>query len=138
MKIELFRLAIDFGLVVLIWMVQLLIYPSFEYFAGNGLARWHRKYARNIAIIVVPMMLAQIGLAIYFWTYYPAMVAPNIIYSILVALTWITTMLIFIPLHAAIDKNPTDTSICIKLTRLNWIRVIIWTAIVVLDIFLIF
>ncbi|WP_438961403.1 hypothetical protein [Nonlabens sp.] len=137
MKIEIFRLAIDFGLMVLIWMVQLLIYPGFKYFGKDGLSRWHKIYTRNITFIVAPLMFLQIGLVIYFWLYYHLMFAPNLVYAILVALTWISTVFIFIPMHAAIDKNPTEQNLH-KLTQYNWLRVILWTAIVILDFFLIF
>lgn len=137
MKIEILRLAVDFGLVVLIWMVQLLIYPSFKYFGKEGLSTWHKIYTGNMTILVAPLMLIQVGLVIYFWLYYPLMFAPNVIYTALVALTWLSTMFIFIPIHAAIDKNTTD-SLLIKLTRYNWLRVILWTAIVILDIFLLY
>lgn len=133
MKLEILRLAIDFGLVVLIWMVQLLIYPSFEYFVGHRLGKWHKIYTRNMTFIVAPMMMAQTGLAFYFIYYYPDMVAANIMYTILVALTWITTVLFFIPMHARIDKNPDDVILCRKLSRWNWMRVILWTAILILD-----
>lgn len=138
MKIELLRLAIDFGLMVLIWMVQLLIYPSFKYFNSDGLGKWHKIYAGNMTVIVAPMMFAQIYMVYHFWTYYPDMVAPNIIYTIIVALTWITTFIFFIPMHAAIDKDPTDLALLKKLTNYNWMRVVLWTAAVVLDIVLLY
>jgi hypothetical protein len=32
------RIAVDFGLVVLIWLVQLIIYPSFQYMSADQLA----------------------------------------------------------------------------------------------------
>lgn len=138
MKIEILRLAIDFGLVVLIWMVQLLIYPGFKYFGSKGLGSWHRIYTRNITFIVAPMMIAQLIIMSYFWIHYPAMLAPNILYTILVSLTWITTMLFFIPMHASIDKNPTDLKLLNKLTNWNWMRVFLWNTILTLDLFLLF
>lgn len=138
MKIEILRLAIDFGLVVLIWMVQLLIYPGFKHFGSDGLARWHKIYAGNMTLIAAPMMLAQLGLVFYFYIYFPYMLAPNIIYAVLVALAWLTTFLFFIPMHAAIDKNPKDMALLKKITRYNWMRVMIWTAILMLDLFLLY
>lgn len=138
MRIEIIRLAIDFGLVVLIWMVQLLIYPGFKYFGSKGLSSWHRIYTRNMTFIVAPMMIIQLAIMVYFWIYYPAMLAPNILYTILVSLTWLTTMIFFIPMHANIDKNTTDLKLLNKLTNWNWMRVLLWNAILVLDLFLLY
>ncbi len=138
MKIEIWRLAIDFGLMILIWMVQMLIYPSFKYFDKEGLAKWHKIYAGNMGLIVAPMMFIQVYLAYHFWKNFPDMFATNIMYTILVVLTWIATFLFFIPMHAAIDKNPEDLVLLKKLTTYNWMRVLLWTAIVVLDVFLLY
>ncbi|EAS19619.1 hypothetical protein FNJ87_08555 [Nonlabens mediterrranea] len=138
MRIEIIRLAIDFGLVVLIWMVQLLIYPSFKHFGSTGLSNWHRIYTRNITFIVAPMMIAQFAIMLYFWMYFPVMFAPNILYTILVSLTWLTTIVFFIPMHTNIDKNATDLKLLDRLTNLNWMRVLLWNAILVLDLFLLY
>ena len=53
---------VDFGLFILIWLTQLVIYPSFTYFREQDLTRWHRKYTRAISYIVMPLMLGQVGL----------------------------------------------------------------------------
>ena len=55
------RIAIDFGLVVLIWLVQLIIYPSFRYMSAEQLAIWHPNYSNLITLFVGPLMLAQVG-----------------------------------------------------------------------------
>ena len=63
--IELFRVVVDFGLVILIWMVQLIIYPSFIFYQQNDLAKWHSVYTGKITILVAPLMFAQTGLIGY-------------------------------------------------------------------------
>jgi hypothetical protein len=132
-KIEVLRLAIDFGLMVLIWMVQLLIYPGFKYFDATHFKDWHREYARNMGFIVAPVMFAQVGMCIYFFYNFSGQFTTNIIYAVLIALTWITTFTIFVPIHNKMDRNGMDIALCDTLTRRNWIRVILWTAIVLLD-----
>lgn len=138
MKIEVLRLAIDFGLMVLIWMVQLLIYPGFEYLSATTFHKWHRKYARNMTFIVAPMMFAQVFIVGYFFYYFSHQFASNIIYAVLVGLTWLTTFLIFIPLHNKLDNEAHDVSTCRKLTRRNWMRVVLWTGVVVFDLVLLY
>jgi len=134
MKIELLRIAIDFGLMVLIWMVQLLIYPSFRHFASDGLGKWHKIYSGNMTVIVAPMMFTQVYLAYHYWINLQDMYVINITYTILVALTWVTTFLFFIPIHATIDKTPTNQVLIKKLINYNWMRVLLWSTIVAIDI----
>jgi len=55
------RLVVDFCLVVLIWLVQLIIYPSFRYMSPEQLAIWHPKYTTLITLVVGPLMLAQVA-----------------------------------------------------------------------------
>lgn len=138
MKIEVLRLAIDFGLFILIWMVQLLIYPSFKWMAADNFKSWHRNYMRRMTYIVAPLMIAQTGLCFYFFYYYPAMVMPNITYSILVASTWISTFILFIPLHGKLDRELNKVALCDSLTHKNWIRVLLWTGVLILDLFLLY
>lgn len=60
MNIDLVRLLLDFGLVVLIWIVQLVIYPSLCYYQDKDLAKWHKIYTQRIGVIVGPLMIAQL------------------------------------------------------------------------------
>lgn len=51
-----------FGLVVLIWLVQLVIYPSLAHIAVDRFRDWHRRYTERVSLVVVPLMFAQLGL----------------------------------------------------------------------------
>ena len=57
-------LLVDIGLVVLIWMVQLIVYPSFTFYSKENLVNWHQKYTARIAVIVIPLMFLQLILVI--------------------------------------------------------------------------
>ena len=59
------RLCIDFGLFILIWMVQLIVYPSFRCIDANLFSQWHDKYTGLISVFVVPLMFTQVGLVLY-------------------------------------------------------------------------
>ncbi len=48
MSLEIIRLLLDFGLVVLIWMIQGIVYPSFLDYNTENLAVWHRKYMNRL------------------------------------------------------------------------------------------
>ncbi len=129
----LIKLLVDFGLVVLIWMVQLIIYPGFLYLERQLLLEWHEKYTRAITYIVAPLMCVQLLLASYavFWV---LMDAYNIAYFALVLLTWLLTMVLFVPVHNRISYNTYTEADLQKLVSRNWWRVLVWVIILVLEI----
>lgn len=137
MEFSFIQLLIDFGLVVLIWLVQLCIYPAFTYFEKTNLIRWHEAYTPKITLVVFPLMLGQLMIATFLL--YMDFKTQHLINAALVCITWASTFLIYVPLHQkiALKKNPIKNSY--KLVRLNWIRVFIWSLIFIHNIlFLIF
>ena len=59
MIVEILRILFDVGLLVLIWMVQLIVYPSFLYYTHEQLVVWHTRYVKQISLIVIPLMFGQ-------------------------------------------------------------------------------
>lgn len=125
MTLDLARLLIDFGFVVLIWAVQLVIYPSFDYYSKENLFIWHKRYTVKVTFIVLPLMFSQLILAaIQLWqiqTWY------TIVSAVLIAILWLQTFVIFVPLHQSIDMNRPIENVCNKLVNKNWMRTILWT-----------
>ena len=123
--IDLARLLIDFGFVILIWAVQLIIYPSFSYYSKSNLYTWHRQYTMKVTFIVLPLMFSQLILAaIQLWqiqNWY------TIFSAVSIAVLWLQTFLIFVPLHQSIDNNKPVENVCRKLTVKNWMRTVLWT-----------
>ncbi|MBE15045.1 MAG: hypothetical protein ABNH00_08495 [Dokdonia sp.] len=124
--ISLLRLSADAGLVVLIWMVQGIIYPSFRYFSSDVLQEWHHRYTRWIGGIVMPLMLIQLGLILsQLWWVKNGYTISSLILLILV---WLSTFIQFVPRHQKIANNQATKALLNQLVKLNWIRTIIWTA----------
>ena len=118
-------LLIDAGLVVLIWMVQLVIYPSFTYYSPENLFKWHQKYTTRLAFVVIPLMLSQLVLAIVAVSY-----QLNMVHScslLIVLFLWVFTFTSFAPLHHKISEGNTNQSILQLLIRRNWIRTFLWS-----------
>ncbi len=61
---DLLRLLVDMGLLILTWLVQLVIYPSFLYYDATDLKKWHSIYTGRITFVVLPLMLTQLLVAI--------------------------------------------------------------------------
>lgn len=127
MDYELLRLLFDFGLVVLIWMVQLTIYPSFKKYSKNDLISWHKLYVGRIAIIVGPLMVGQLLLSI--WQLYLVKSPYTILVFFFVLFLWIFTFTYFAPLHRRISNASFTSGNLVQLEKRNWIRAIIWTII---------
>jgi hypothetical protein len=126
-------LVIDFGLVVLIWMTQLVVYPSFAYFPEASLLLWHPQYTSAITVIVMPLMLAQVtihGLGIvrnFNWLRLTAI--------ILISLAWVNTFLYAVPLHEQIASGINVQATVHSLIAVNWYRTLLWSLVFVISIF---
>lgn len=130
-KLQILSLLFDFGLVVLIWMVQLIIYPNFKYHNQDSLLKWHKKYTVRIAGVVIPLMFGQLLLYLYL-----VFAQPNVslyIRTALVISVWIVTFAVFVPLHNTINKGKSSDKILHDLASKNWIRTLIWSLLFVIN-----
>ncbi|RZS99489.1 hypothetical protein [Aquimarina brevivitae] len=125
------RVLVDFGLVVLAWLVQLVIYPSFRYYAVADLLQWHSKYMTRISIVVIPLMTLQLVFAIYFLIQLYNVL--NLINLVLIFLIWLSTFLQAVPLHKNISLKIMPHASAIKLVKINWIRTILWTVLCIVN-----
>ncbi len=125
-------IAIDATMAVLIWLVQIIIYPSFRTQQQDGFRKWHRGYTRQIGFIVGPLMLTQIavhGMSVW--------VDPNPtgyvqVACIVVAL--VVTATRSVPCHRALSSRGKDADVIDRLVASNWLRTGAWTAVLVLSI----
>lgn len=120
-----YRLLVDFALLILIWIVQLIIYPSFTHFSKDDLVEWHRKYTTLMGYIVAPFMVGQ--LVIYGVTVFSTFSVMNVIAFVLVLATWGITFFQFVPMHGLISKGHGDEKLLRDLVIKNWSRTIIWS-----------
>lgn len=121
---------VDFGLVVLIWLVQLIIYPSFARIDRNVFIAWHGDYTRWITVIVAPLMFAQLFLSI--WQLTSTQHVTSWIRLLLVVAVWLLTFFQAVPLHNQLNNEGNTTALTESLVTVNWPRTILWTLIFVL------
>lgn len=126
MTLQLFRLLFDFGLLVLIWIVQLVVYPGFKYYKREGLQEWHHRYTVQISYIVFPLMLGQLLVTgIQLWNKLSWYTLGSLL---IIVLLWGSTFLQFVPLHNKISKGGFNEKTIVQLVRKNWFRTALWTA----------
>ena len=129
----LWKSIVDFGLVVLIWMTQLVVYPSFTYFSENDLLNWHSRYTSAVSLVVMPLMLGQLFL--HGWWLYQDFSWVGLIALLLVGLTWINTFFFAVPLHNHIATGIGISEAAHQLVRINWYRTILWSVVFLLGVF---
>ena len=120
-------LAIDFGMFVLIWLVQLVIYPVLEEVSIEKFSKWHEVYCRRIAYVVLPLMVAQLfeaAASCFFlgggleWTKLACVLA-----------VWLFTFLVSARCHQKLSKKGKDSVIIGRLISTNWFRTLLWSLI---------
>ena len=133
MLVEIVRLLLDFGLLILIWMVQRIIYPSFLFLNdAKSFIHWHNKYMKTIASIVAPLMVGQ--LIIVMIQIVRAQNFYTIVSFIIVLILWIFTFIVFVPLHSKISQGTYTIATLKKLVLKNWMRTILWTVLAIYSI----
>lgn len=115
---------VSFGIVVLIWLVQKVIYPAFAEADPGRFVAHHAAYTRTITWFVVPLMFAQVGLIASLLVRRPgwgAWAAAG-----LVAVAWAATFALAVPSHGRLGAG-LDAAEVRSLVRGNWIRTAAWT-----------
>lgn len=123
--LETLRLIFDSGLLVLIWIVQLIVYPSFSHYKLNDLYTWHKTYTKRIALIVIPLMLGQLITVIL--QVVETQNGYTVLSSVLVLLVWLSTFIQFVPLHNNVSEEHNVAASVKKLNSRNWLRTMLWT-----------
>lgn len=133
MQIDIIRLLLDFGLVVLIWIIQRIVYPSFLHYTAGNLVTWHRMYTSRFSTIVIPLMFGQLGVSMYqVFTNTNFYTLSSLVIIILI---WISTFAIFVPIHAIISNEKSTKSDLVSLVNKNWMRTILWTLLFIFSFF---
>lgn len=132
--VSIVMMCVDFGLLVLIWLVQLVIYPSFcTYSDKEELWRWHSVYMQRISYVVIPLMIGQLALSgILLFTQFSYI---HLCHLLLVMLVWLLTFIIFVPLHQRVLAKE-DFELCTQqLVKKNWWRTTVWSLLFLVSLF---
>jgi hypothetical protein len=124
---------VDFGMCVVLWLVQLIIYPSFLRIEPSQLTAWHQAYTFRVSFIIVPLLFAQLGLATFAAITQRA--ALDLIVLALVLLCWTLTFFVSVPLHNKLAQGDLSETTRRRLIRTNWPRTILWTSIFVIGLY---
>lgn len=108
----------------LIWLVQLVHYPSFCFVQDNKFVNFHVMHSRQITWIVLPVMGAELLLAVALvWLEPRAIWIANLGG---VGALWLLTALVSVPLHNKLGRGG-DAEACARLVWTNWPRTLLWS-----------
>jgi len=124
---------VDFGMCVVLWLVQLVIYPSFLRVKTSELLAWHKAYTFRVSFVILPLMFGQLALSISS-VVGDASILEWIAFAF-VLVCWILTFFVSVPLHRKIEQNDITRETRQKLIATNWPRTILWSVIFGLGLF---
>ena len=129
------QLAVDTAMFVLIWVVQLIIYPSFRIMKPDLFQDWHNGYMRKISFIVGPAMLIQM-ISHGYEVFAHSGVIP-VVQTCLILIIWVQTFIVAVPLHQNLSEEPTPQDFK-RIVSTNWLRTILWSLIWMISLFRVF
>ena len=124
-------IPIDFSMCLFLWIVQIIIYPSFKYIKDSEFKQWHLKYMRSVGFLIGPIMLAQIVLLSLFA--YTSPYPINLLRLLLLLSCWILTFVFSVPLHRKLERGIAMEMSKEKLVHTNWYRTITWSLIFLIN-----
>lgn len=108
----------------LIWVIQLVHYPTYRFVQENNFKDFQKFHQRWITVVVGPMMLVELGIALallsygnnpWFWLNLSS-----------VLLIWAFTFCVSVPRHNQLTEAR-QTEVIESLIWTNWPRTILWT-----------
>jgi len=121
------RDSIDLTMLVFLWLVQVIIYPSFKDISKESILHWHKAYQFKICIVMGPVMLFQFYVITF--DVINSVSQVSIIRFLLLIASWLLTVTVSVPLHRKIERNEDLENSINKLTQTNVPRTLTWTAI---------
>ena len=113
-------------MVGVIWIIQLVHYPSFHFIELNKYTTFQRFHMSRISYVVIPAMLTELFTLILIMISMDQ-VDPIILASaLLLIVIWLMTAVFFSGVHQKLTLGY-DQVVVEKLVKLNWGRTLLWT-----------
>ena len=113
-------------MVGVIWVIQLVHYPSFHFIKPDIYTVFQKFHMEKISIIVMPMMIAELITVLLLLYNEDSKNILIIISFILLIIIWGITAVFFSGVHNKLIAGYQET-IVNNLVVMNWIRTLLWT-----------
>ena len=111
-------------MVGVIWVIQLLHYPSFHFINDKKYIEFQHFHMQRISFIVIPAMLIELASAILL-AYFFRSSLTIILFALLLGV-WAVTFIFFTNMHQKLT-NGYNQSIVDRLVKINWSRTTLWS-----------
>ena len=109
-----------------IWLVQLVHYPSFQYVKSEEFQKFCQFHQSSITWVVAPMMVFELLTGLYLVL--SPLASPKLYLGLaLIFLLWLSTFFLSVPLHTKLLYGP-NPDVIRNLVWTNWPRTLLWTA----------
>ena len=108
----------------LIWLVQLVHYPSFRFVDAEHFSSFQKFHSNTITFIVGPVMMTELVTAA--WLLYYSYSFVTILNLASVVTLFILTAVFSVPLHTKLSSAKDEQTIRLLILT-NWPRTIMWT-----------
>jgi hypothetical protein len=119
------NLMISSMLFILIWLVQVVHYPSFRFIDQKNFINFEIFHKTSISALVMPLMALEI-FCLSLLLYKDLSSIPVLASCGLVTLIWFTTIFYSMPCHETLSLGA-NAEIIERLINTNWPRTIAWT-----------
>jgi len=115
-------------MVGVIWIVQLVHYPTFLFIDEQKSYDFQKFHMSRISYIVMPAMTTELFSGIYIYIYSNMAIESNLFLLALTILiiNWIITALVFVKMHNKLLINY-KIEIISLLVKWNWLRTLLWS-----------
>ncbi len=120
------HMFVCFFLTGLIWVIQIVHYPSFSWVDRQRFTDFSAFHQRSITYIVLPTMILELTTGAMLLVHVPSS-STFISGMLLIAIIWLSTFFMSIPLHSKLSQGFCQESFN-RLVITNWPRTIAWSA----------
>lgn len=119
-----FHMSLTAIMTGVIWVIQLVHYPSFHYVNMVVYTKFQKFHMSRISFIVMPVMIFEIVSAMLLLVYSSTWL--YVLNMLLLFMIWLSTALLSVPCHARLEKAYSFEDVD-KLVKTNWPRTLLWS-----------
>ena len=113
-------------MVGVIWVIQLVHYPSFHFIELKQYTTFQRFHMSRISYVVIPAMVTELFTLILIIISMDQIDTLVLASAILLIFIWLMTAVFFSGVHQNLTLGY-DQTVVDKLVKLNWGRTLLWT-----------
>ena len=113
-------------MVGVIWVIQLVHYPSFHFIELKQYTTFQRFHMSRISYVVVPAMLTELFTLIFLIIFIDKIDPLVTVSGLLLIIIWLMTAVFFSGVHQKLTSGY-DKTVVNSLVKLNWGRTLLWT-----------